>query len=61
MRKLKMSWVTEGGQLVCRWVESEEPEKGVAVSAPLNETTSKKDQDLPAEVHRAESRVGRAA
>jgi len=24
MRRLKMSWNTEGGRLVCRWVESKE-------------------------------------
>ena len=61
MKKLKMSWATEGGQLVCRWVDSQEPEKRIEVSAPLNEAMSEKDRDLPAEVRRAESRVGRAA
>jgi hypothetical protein len=24
MKRLKMSWNTEGGHLVCRWIESEE-------------------------------------
>ena len=27
MTRLKMSWNTEGGRLVCRWIESNEREK----------------------------------
>jgi hypothetical protein len=28
MRRLKMSWRSEGRQLICRWLDSEETEKG---------------------------------
>jgi len=31
MRALKMSWNTEGGRLVCRWVESEECENSLVL------------------------------
>ena len=35
MRRLKMSWRSEGRQLICRWLDSEEPEKGDAISTQL--------------------------
>lgn len=28
MRRLRMSWNTEGGRLVCRWIEFKERESG---------------------------------
>jgi hypothetical protein len=61
MSKLKMSWVTEGGRLVCRWVESDEAAKGIAVSTKVNETTSEQEGNVHAGVRHPESRVGRAA
>ena len=33
MSRLKMSWNTEGGRLVCRWIELKEREKGAPFSA----------------------------
>jgi hypothetical protein len=51
MGRLKMSWRNEGGQLTCRWVDSEEPEKGNVVSMRLGGADpTKEDGGLGVEV-----------
>jgi hypothetical protein len=31
MRTIEMSWITDGGRLVCRWEASLEPDAGISV------------------------------
>jgi len=62
MRMLKMSWNTEEGRLVCRWVESEASEKSVD---PIRNLLRPSNSILRTNVHEAGwaalFRVGQAA
>jgi hypothetical protein len=62
MARLKMSWRTEGGQIVCRWVvDAEDAPHCDAVPAGFGGAEASMDLTTQPEVQGAESRVGKAA
>lgn len=61
MARLKMSWRTEGGQVVCRWVDAEDASHCDAVPAGFGSAEASMDSTTKPEVQRAESRVAEAA
>jgi hypothetical protein len=59
--RLKMLWHKEGGQLVCRWVDSEEQETGEAVPMLRRASIAKEESELDAQVPAPGVGVDRAA
>jgi hypothetical protein len=61
MARLKMSWCTEGGQMVCQWVDAEDAQRCDAVPADSGAVAAGMDLTIKPKVQGAELRVDKAA
>ena len=61
MARLKMSWRTEGGQIVCRWVDAGDVQHCDAASAGLGGAAASTNSSTKPEAQGAELPADKAA